>query len=83
MVLGVKEEIDMELEVRRMRISRFGKSKPKAMDPVCYMKVDMEKPPGGNREYEGATYYFCGPGCNRAFQKEASSYPSSEKRIDA
>ena len=44
----MKEEIDMELEVRRMRISRFGKSKPKAMDPVCHMKVDMEKPPGGS-----------------------------------
>ena len=42
MALGVKEEIDMELEVRRMRIPPFGKSKPKAMDPVGHMKVDME-----------------------------------------
>ena len=44
----MKEEIDMELEVRRMRISLFGKSKPKAMDPVCHMKVDMEKPTGSS-----------------------------------
>ena len=65
-----------------MRISLFGKSKPKAMDSVCHMKVDMEKLPGVSWEYEGATYYFCGPGCNRAFQKGASSYLSSEKRID-
>ena len=52
------------------------------IDPVCHMKVDMEKPPGGSWEYEGVTYYFCGPGCNRAFQKEAESYLSGEKRID-
>ena len=65
-----------------MRIPLFGKSKPKAVDPVCHMKVDMEKPGGGSWEHEGVTYYFCGPGCNRAFQKEAESYLSGEKRID-
>jgi YHS domain-containing protein len=46
------------------------------------MRVDMEKPPGGRCEYEGVTYYFCGPGCNWAFQREAQSYLSGEKRIE-
>ena len=65
-----------------MRIPLFGKSKPRAVDPVCHMKVDVEKPPGGTWDYEGVTYYFCGPGCNRAFQKDAKSYLSGEKRMD-
>ena len=65
-----------------MRIPLFGIGKPKAIDPVCHMKVDPENPPGGKWEYEGVTYYFCGTGCNRAFQKEAPSYLSGEKRIE-
>ena len=31
-----------------MRIPLFGKSKPIAIDPVCHLKVDMQKPPGGS-----------------------------------
>ena len=65
-----------------MRIRPFGKSKPKAIDPVCHMEVDMGKPPGGIWEHDGVTYYFCGPGCNRAFQKDPEPYLSGERRID-
>ena len=67
-----------------MRLPLFGKNKPtpRAVDPVCHMRVDMEKPPGGSCDYEGVTYYFCGPGCNWAFQREAQSYLSGEKRIE-
>ena len=67
-----------------MRLPMFGKSKPtpRAVDPVCQMKVDMEKPPGGTCDFEGVTYYFCGPGCNWAFQREAQSYLSGDKRIE-
>ena len=50
-------------------------------DPVCAMQVDTAKPPGGSYEYRGQTYYFCGPGCNRAFQKEPDAYLSGEKKI--
>ena len=46
------------------------------------MEVDIQNPPGGSWDHEGDTYYFCGPGCNRAFQKDASSYLSGEKRVD-
>ena len=65
-----------------MRIPLFRRGKPKAIDPVCHMEVDTKKPPGGSWDHEGVTYYFCGPGCNRAFQKEAASYLSGEKRIE-
>jgi len=45
------------------------------------MQVDTGKPPGGTFEYQGTTYYFCGPGCNRAFQREPEAYLSGEKKI--
>ena len=53
-----------------------------AEDPVCHMRVDVGKPPGGSWSYGGRDYYFCGPGCNRAFQKEPQSYLSGEKRLE-
>ena len=65
-----------------MRIRLFRKRGPVAEDPVCRMEVEMDRAPGGTWEYEGTAYYFCAPGCNRAFQKEPSSYLSGEKNID-
>ena len=65
-----------------MRIRLFRKRGPVAEDPVCRMEVEMDGAPGGTWEYEGTTYYFCAPGCNRAFQKEPLSYLSGEKNID-
>lgn len=46
------------------------------------MDVNPNKPAGGTWEFNGTTYYFCGPGCNKAFQKEPDAYLSGEKRID-
>ena len=51
-------------------------------DPVCDMQVDVRKPPGGTFEHQGETYYFCGPGCNRAFQKEPDAYLSGAKKVE-
>ena len=53
----------------------------RATDPVCDMQVDVRKPPGGTFEHQGDTYYFCGPGCNRAFQKDPDAYLSGNKKI--
>ena len=58
------------------------KTGSKAVDPVCHMDVDAEKPLGGAWEYQGKSYYFCGPGCNRAFQKEPEAYLSGEKKLE-
>ncbi len=64
-----------------MRIPLFNRGGQRETDPVCDMQVDSRKPPGGSYEYQGVTYYFCGPGCNRAFQREPEAYLSGEKKI--
>jgi YHS domain-containing protein len=53
-----------------------------ATDPVCHMKVDKKTPPGGSWQYQGQSYYFCGPGCNRAFQKDPEGYLSGQKKME-
>jgi YHS domain-containing protein len=45
-----------------------------AIDPVCKMQVDEKKAPGGSSEYKGKKYYFCAPGCKRAFDKDPEKY---------
>ena len=45
-----------------------------AIDPVCKMKVDEKKAPGGSYEYKGQKYYFCAPGCKKAFEKDPGKY---------
>ena len=64
-----------------MNLPFFKKRSDRAIDPVCDMQVDTSRPPGGSYEYLGQTYYFCGPGCNRAFQKEPVAYLSGEKKM--
>jgi Cu+-exporting ATPase len=39
-----------------------------AKDPVCGMEID-ERTAAGQSEYKGTTYYFCAPGCKRAFDQ--------------
>jgi YHS domain-containing protein len=38
------------------------------------MNVYEKKPPGGVSEYKGQKYYFCAPGCKKAFDKEPEKY---------
>ena len=44
-----------------------------AIDPVCKMEV-KETPAAATTAYKGTTYYFCAPGCKRAFEKEPEKY---------
>ena len=44
-----------------------------AKDPVCGMDVD-EKTATLKSEYKGQTYYFCSPGCKKAFDEEPEKY---------
>ncbi len=53
-----------------------------AEDPVCHMSVPVKNPGGGVFDYQGITYYFCGPGCKVAFSKEPEEYLSGNKSID-
>lgn len=42
-------------------------------DPVCGMTVDPATAPA-SAEVEGVTYYFCAPGCQKAFLKDPNAY---------
>lgn len=44
-----------------------------AVDPVCKMQVDEESA-AAKSEYKGQTYYFCAPGCKRAFEENPEKY---------
>jgi Cu+-exporting ATPase len=51
-----------------------------ARDPVCGMEVD-ETQAVATVEYEGKIYYFCAPGCKRAFEKEPEKYVASATQV--
>lgn len=42
-------------------------------DPVCGMHVKTDTA-AGTSEYKGVTYYFCGMGCKRAFDKDPEKF---------
>ena len=44
-----------------------------AKDPVCGMSVDPAAA-AATREYGGATYYFCNPGCAAKFEQNPTQY---------
>ena len=44
-----------------------------AKDPVCGMEVDPTTAKQ-TTTYQGQTYYFCAPGCKRAFEAEPQKY---------
>ena len=54
-----------------------------AIDPVCHMEVDTDNPPGGKSEHQGASYYFCAPGCKRVFDQDPAQYLSSQPQVSA
>lgn len=47
-----------------------------AIDPICKMTVD-EKTARLKSEYKGKTYYFCAPGCKKAFEDNPAKYLGS------
>jgi Cu+-exporting ATPase len=44
-----------------------------AIDPVCGMTVEIATAKA-KYEYDGATYYFCCPGCRYSFKQEPERY---------
>ncbi len=63
----------------------LGASENLAVDPVCGMSVNTASPPGGTAEFEGQTYYFCNPNCQRRFKDhpERYLYPEEYKEPEA
>jgi YHS domain-containing protein len=43
-----------------------------ARDPVCGMTVDRKT--ALQSQWEGRTYYFCGPGCKERFESDPARY---------
>jgi len=50
-----------------------GASRPMAIDPVCNMQVDEERA-AATSQYMGKTFYFCAPGCKKAFDEDPEKY---------
>ena len=48
------------------------------IDPVCDMTVDTETTTLIST-YQGETFYFCGPGCKKAFEKNPTRYLKREQ----
>ena len=44
-----------------------------AKDPVCGMEVDP-RTATQTSTHQGQTYYFCAPGCKRAFEAQPAKY---------
>ena len=44
-----------------------------AKDPVCGMEVDVQSA-RHTAEHEGKTYYFCAPGCKKAFDADPMKF---------
>jgi YHS domain-containing protein len=44
-----------------------------AIDPICHMVVD-EKTAKYTSSYNGKKYYFCAPGCKKAFEVNPKRY---------
>lgn len=48
----------------------------KVKDLVCGMEIDPNTA-AGKSEYMGKTYYFCSPGCKKAFDANPTKYVKS------
>ena len=48
-------------------------------DPVCGMTVAVG-PGTRSAQYEGQAYFFCGPGCQHAFQTDPAAYAKRDTR---
>jgi xanthine dehydrogenase accessory factor len=46
---------------------------PTAIDPVCHMTV-AAVPDTLHLEHNGTIWYFCAPGCRKAFAADPASY---------
>jgi YHS domain-containing protein len=51
-----------------------------AVDPVCKMQVNEESA-AAKSEYRGKTYYFCAPGCKKAFDKDPEKHLGKSEKL--
>ncbi|MDO8671812.1 MAG: YHS domain-containing protein [Dehalococcoidia bacterium] len=53
--------------------SHSASSTKTAKDPVCGMDVDVDRA-AATATFEGQSYYFCAPGCKKAFDQDPAKY---------
>ena len=56
-------------------------TQPGRTDPVCGMPVTASRA-ARPVEYQGTSYYFCGAGCRREFERNPAAYLSRETHAD-
>lgn len=66
-----------ELPIDGVDVAEPADKTAEAVDPVCGMTVPADE---SSRpfEYQGQTYYFCCPGCRRAFSRDPEAYLSDQ-----
>lgn len=47
------------------------------VDPVCGMSIDPNTT-DLHSDFHGTTYYFCGPGCKKAFDADPEKYAHAD-----
>jgi uncharacterized protein len=63
---GTARDLMVDDEPRRPNMSQ-------GIDPVCGMTVEPESA-AAKREHNGTIYYFCGPGCAKAFDRSPEAF---------
>jgi xanthine dehydrogenase accessory factor len=72
-----------ELKPRTTSIAATEVAVPETViDLVCGMTVDAV-PANRPFDYEGTTYYFCAPGCRKAFEKDPTSFINQSTQQEA
>jgi xanthine dehydrogenase accessory factor len=72
-----------ELKPRSTSIAATEVAVPETViDLVCGMTVDAV-PANRPFDYEGTTYYFCAPGCRKAFEKDPTSFINQSTQQEA
>jgi YHS domain-containing protein len=74
-ILGRNKTEFTNMEIKSMAEHQHGTmtSSSQVKDPVCGMDVDPATAVAKS-EYMGKTYYFCAPGCNKAFDADPAKY---------
>lgn len=73
-ILGELVKRRAEGELKAQRRTMLPMIEPEqVVDLVCHMTVDAV-PANRPFEYEGTTYYFCAPGCRKAFEKDPEAF---------
>ena len=66
------------MRVRRQAATEEDCMAETVKDLVCGMTIDPKKA-AATRVFEGTTYYFCAPGCAKAFDADPRKYITSSQ----